>query len=706
MKDGLNLASFMPQLQQLTVTPSTSDELSTLFVVVLWCVAAFFFFFLCWAFVAAKLRVGKLSQLLNGVSEETLLNERLSLIETLKNGRQKRVSHLWQEFDETLIEVVGHDGGTRLHNTFDASYFFNSSTLAQGSTESRMLAAVPGFLTALGVIGTFAGLQLGLADLNISGNVDVNQMKDGVAGVINGAKIAFVTSVWGVTLSVLFNFFEKVFESRIRTQIGQLQQRIDQLFPRLSTESQLERIAHDSHQSRQSLQGLAEQIGDRLQESLVQATQGIQHGLEASLEKIMAPAISKLVDETSDGNQKALDATLKAFMDGFGQQGEQQRLAMDSASNGVNASLDKMSTSMEAFLNRLQTLQDSSSEREKDLISSISVQVSELVEQGTEQKRTLAELVDKQVTTLGQQFDDREKAAAQREEKLSTSIETTIKELVENVSSQSKVLSNFVNEQIGSLTTSFNERDQKSQQMEQERNDVFVRQTDAMKQGTEALLSRVSDISEANMKAAENILSQGKQLQVSLDSSVSASARATESMQQSAKELKSASDNMQVFGSHIRDAGNNLSGAVKQAVDSTKDLAQQNQLSSDRIEQLRVKLLEDTSKFDSIAQTLDRTIINADSTFTALKESQSEFLQQQKSSLTELSGNIRNHVNELNTQMTSLLEGYAEQANSQTSKHLTVWSQSVNDYAANMNSAVNALSSVVDEIQGKVSYAR
>lgn len=659
MKNGLNLGSLWPNIKQFTFNPTTSDELSTLFVVVLWFIAGAFFLWSLWQFWTAKSSVFTLNRLLEKTTEETLAADRQSLIDNIQNGGKKKLSHLWGEFDETLIEINGTDGLPKLHNTFDASYFFNTTTLAQGITESRILVAVPGFLTAIGVIGTFSGLQLGLADLNISGNVDVNQMKDGVAGVINGAKIAFVTSVWGVALSLAFNFIEKVLESKIRTEIGNLQQRIDQLFPRLSTESQLERIAHDSHQSRESLQGLAEQIGDQLQDSLMQATQGIQNGLESSLEKIMAPAINKLVDETSDGNQKALEATLQAFMDGFGQQGEQQRLAMDNASHGVNASLDKMGTSMEAFLNRLQTQQDSSSEREK--------------------------------------------AAAQREEELATSIETTIKDLVDNVSSQSHVLSNFVNEQIGSLTTCFNERDLKSQQMERDRNEVFVQQTDAMKLGTETLLSRVSDVSEANMKAAEDIISQGKQLQSSLDTSVSASARATQSMQESAKELRSASDNMQVFGSHIREAGNNLSGAVKQAADSTKDLAQQNQLSSDTIEQLRGKLLEDSAMFDVIAQTLERTIQNAESTFNSLKESQKEFLQEQKISLTDLSESVRNHVADLTNQMTTLLEDYAMQANAQTSNHLKVWADSTSEYSTNMNNTVKALASVVDEIQDKVS---
>ncbi len=80
------------------------------------------------------------------------------------------VGHLWLEFDETLIEIR-EDGVTQLFNTFDAVYFFNSSTLAKGVTNNRLIAAVPGFLTAIGVIGTFVGLQIGLSGMDISADV-------------------------------------------------------------------------------------------------------------------------------------------------------------------------------------------------------------------------------------------------------------------------------------------------------------------------------------------------------------------------------------------------------------------------------------------------------------------------------------------------------------------------------------------------------
>ncbi|HBC0002752.1 anti-phage ZorAB system protein ZorA [Vibrio parahaemolyticus] len=681
MKENLNLWSLWPDLSELTVLPpQTSSQLSALFVVVLWAVASFFLIVSASALYRSTKRVRWVNSLLDTMGEGEPASARNDLIAKAEKEKNA-VGHLWLEFDETLIEVRGADNIVRLHNTFDADYFFNTSTLAGGSTENRMIAAVPGFLTALGVIGTFVGLQLGLADLNIAGNVDVNEMKNGVAGVINGAKIAFMTSVWGVFLSVIFNFIEKLFEQVIRKKIKTLQNRIDRVFPRLSAENQLQCIANNSQQSRESLQGLAEKIGEKMQESLVQATQGIQQGLESSLEKIMAPAINKLVDETSDGNQKALESVLKSFMDGFGQQGEQQRIAMDSASQNVNKTLESMSTSMAAFVNKLEVQQSASSEREKELISTISLQVSE----------------------LGEQLNNRESAASEREQKLASSMESTIKDLVNNVSAQSQVLTDFVQNQVGQLTQTFSERDGVASQMEKERNDIFVNQTRAMKAGTDELLAQVKAATESQQTASNSIIAQGKQLQNSIDSSVSASARATESMQQSANELRAAADSMNVFGSNIKEAGNKLSGAVTEAVASTKDLAEQNQLGTVKIQALREQLLEDTSKFSAIANQINNMLNSAEQSFSTLRTNQNEFLAEQKSNLNELTSEMKRNVKELTEQMAQLLEDYAEQANGQTAEHLKVWANSSTQYAESMNTAVRAISSVVDEIQDKVS---
>tara|TARA_Y100000310_G_scaffold66957_1_gene62258 strand:+ start:295 stop:1020 length:726 start_codon:yes stop_codon:yes gene_type:complete len=232
------------------------------------------------------------------ISTDNIASKRRDLISFITDKDKEKnqsVRHIWKEFDETLIEVKTI-GNVHLHNTFDASHFFNTHTLAKSVTDNRLIAAVPGFLTAVGVIGTFVGLQIGLSEMNISSEVSVEEMKAGVSAVIGGAKVAFMTSVWGVLLSVIFNFIEKSLEQSIRKRISLLQDKIDDIFPRLSPESQLQVIANNSIESRESLQGLAEQIGIKMQESMLTATRGISEALETTLNEIMAPAINKLVE--------------------------------------------------------------------------------------------------------------------------------------------------------------------------------------------------------------------------------------------------------------------------------------------------------------------------------------------------------------------------------------------------------------------------
>jgi hypothetical protein len=110
-----------------------------------------FFIFLLRVFyggMQSRLKIGFFEHLLAGIESEQLVEQRANLRD--KAQKDPILSDLWLEFDETL--VISPDG-KRLWNTVDAAIFFSTHTLASGITESRLIAAVPGFLTAVGVIG-------------------------------------------------------------------------------------------------------------------------------------------------------------------------------------------------------------------------------------------------------------------------------------------------------------------------------------------------------------------------------------------------------------------------------------------------------------------------------------------------------------------------------------------------------------------------
>jgi ABC-type transporter Mla subunit MlaD len=685
----IELSWLLPDLTQLKFPPETGLELSSVFVVTLWTITLVATIVFLMKFFRTRSRLAWLLKLLTGLERGNIAGKRSDLLNMAK-GRDKDIGFLWMEFDETLVEIQTEEK-VEVRNTLDAGHFFNSYTLASGVTENRLVAAVPGFLTALGVIGTFVGLQLGLGQLELGAGVDVNEMQDGVAGVVDGAKVAFLTSVWGVALSVFFNFGEKWLEQKIRKKIRVIEHKIDWLFPRIRPEEQLQIISDNSSESREVLQGLAEQIGVKMQEALVSATQGIQTSLETSLTEIMAPAINKLVDETSEGNQKALEGLLESFMDKFGDAGNQQRSALDEVSTRVNQSVDAMHSTMSSFVEQLKHSQTESGEREKALIADISNQVSSLSSQSEMIHQKLTSFVESHMGEMSSQLKGREEASAKRDAELVSNIKHQVDELVRNSREQGETLSNYVESQLDGLSKSFEQREERNNALENSRHEKIQKQTDAISTLSSEILQSVEKSVADQVNSVQQLIVQGQALQNSVNSSMEASAQASEAMRESSTEMRMSADNMKVLSTHVSEAGNKLSGAINAAVESTADLAKQNQASGQRMETLREQMMSDVARFSDLTTQLNQLMESASGTFTELKTSQKEFI-----------GDLKGEVDELGRSMTKMLEDYAEQANGQTADHLRVWSQSVNDYSTQMNNAVKALSSVVDEMQVKL----
>ena len=265
------LAPRIPDLLSGEILISSPEGLSAAFVLALLFAVALFGLISIWSYIRAVLQLRFYRGLIKGVSSDQLLERQRDITQTALQN--KRYGQLWREFDESLVHVPHRD---RLFNTLDAAHFFNTHTISSGLTESRLLAAVPGFLTAIGVIGTFAGLQMGLANLSgsIGSSPEIEELKTGIFGMIGGASIAFMTSVWGVFTSVLFNFCEKMLERNIRASIAAFQNQVDYLYPRITAEQSLSNIEDFSRQSTEKLAELDEKIGHRLQEAMRDPTLG------------------------------------------------------------------------------------------------------------------------------------------------------------------------------------------------------------------------------------------------------------------------------------------------------------------------------------------------------------------------------------------------------------------------------------------------
>lgn len=89
-----------------------------------------------------------------------------------------------------------------------------------------------GICVSLGVLGTFIGLSMGLADLQID---NTEALRTGIGGLLSGMKVAFYTSVLGVVLSLFWTAIDRVVSSKLDNNIDWHSEKMDYL---LSTDDE------------------------------------------------------------------------------------------------------------------------------------------------------------------------------------------------------------------------------------------------------------------------------------------------------------------------------------------------------------------------------------------------------------------------------------------------------------------------------------
>lgn len=364
---SLSLFNLVPDFSVLAQGQFTSSQgLSSVFVVFLLAITIGFLIYAFEKFVRSRKDIKHYLALTREQEKGQLLVNRRQLKENAK--KMSDGGNLWREFDESLV-VVKKGDAEQLFNSIDAAHFFNTSTLTRSLTENRMLAAVPGFITAFGVIGTFAGLTLGLRALDLGGDID--SLKEGINAMISGASVAFITSLWGVFLSVVFNFIEKWLERGIRSDVYRLQNQIDYLYPRITAEQTLADLEQLNRKSTETLQGLAEEIGNSMQEQMMVVSQNLREGLEESLEKILAPALEKLASDAHEGSSQALESLMDRYMDRIGGIGDTQKAMLESASGSINEASSGMNEGFKSFMTDLDQQMSSVKMVQSDLLEKV-----------------------------------------------------------------------------------------------------------------------------------------------------------------------------------------------------------------------------------------------------------------------------------------------------------------------------------------------
>ena len=253
--------------------------------------------------------------------------------------------HHWSEFTESLVHPASDEAPRPIRNTVEPAHYLNEAGLIDGPVHTRFYASVPNHLTALGILGTFVGLAFGIAAATESGLADVSNSDNvlkALERLLDGASVAFLTSIAGILGSLTFLFIERLTLSHLHRTldlwVAALEARLELIRPETIALNQLREAEIQTMQLRR--------FNDQLILSLEQALEEkIANRLVGQLEKI-EQAVNGLRTDQSHESSRAIEGLIAEFTAALSQRTGSDFDRLSATLSGIDATLQRSSAAM------------------------------------------------------------------------------------------------------------------------------------------------------------------------------------------------------------------------------------------------------------------------------------------------------------------------------------------------------------------------
>jgi hypothetical protein len=284
--------------------------------------------------------------------------------------QKEPLKHLWDEYADTLHELrlagSGRVALTEFRATMPAEAMFTKEVLVDGRMFDEFTRHMPGVLTGLGIIGTFAGLLGGLEQFT----VDPKKIENTVIGLgplLKGVQHAFVASGAAIACAMLVVFISRFTLAYFYRLVEHLTTGIDSLYRTGAGEEYLARLVKSSEQNAASTAQLKDALVEDLHKmmtNLVDRQIAAHEASSLALGKHIGDTISTAIAEpmrrvgdamevTARGNGEQVNSMLETLLTGFMAKLED---TFGGQMRGINEQMQRSMDSMAAVQSSLQTL--------------------------------------------------------------------------------------------------------------------------------------------------------------------------------------------------------------------------------------------------------------------------------------------------------------------------------------------------------------
>lgn len=286
--------------------------------------------------------------------------------------KETKIAPLAETYSKT-INIETHDG--KKSNIPASEYINDYSVCKYNKLNLRMLDTAAGALVGLGLLGTFLGLTLGIKGFDSSNTERINES---IQGLLAGMGTAFLTSLLGMTFSILFTAADKALRHRLYKDVKELTDKLDseyyiddlvlaninqqnivnQLYKALKNDLQQQTLEIANKLTYTNAEGQNVTIGNAIREILTENTK--QSKALMSFSTDLAMELNQGFDETLSRQMQqkivplmeSVDATTKAVVEHIDKMAD---TVSSPATDMMQNVVDELKQSMQSLLNEFST---------------------------------------------------------------------------------------------------------------------------------------------------------------------------------------------------------------------------------------------------------------------------------------------------------------------------------------------------------------
>ena len=237
-----------------------------------------------------KIDTSKLSSL-NGIFHHRYLDDKMQAFTDTISQRQEGIGDIEEYLNEEDVDEHIH---------------------------KRLLEMVPDIFTSLGILGTFVGLVWGLKNFEPS---NYEAMTTSVASLVDGIKVAFLTSIYGIAMSIVYSCGMKSEYSSLTSNLQSFLDRFHTyVMPTAESESMNILVASQKNQTaamEQMAEKFSVQMADSFEKVITPTFQKMNDSLDVlvnSVTKCQEDAIKEILDTFL----KEMNLSFKTQFEDFG----------------------------------------------------------------------------------------------------------------------------------------------------------------------------------------------------------------------------------------------------------------------------------------------------------------------------------------------------------------------------------------------------